>query len=188
MLLNALVDHGIQHDGIGNQSFSGGYKSRGNRVVGTPGLLMRALGRTNEGSAFRGTSWCSLSSVPSLSEQDFHITADETLERLQDAVEGALEDGYEGDFEVDLSQGVLNIVVRDHGTWVINKQAPNRQVWWSSPISGPMRFELDQCEGKWVNTRDPSIRLLELLQGEVRVKCGVEVDLIDVLESKTSPR
>ena len=26
-------------------------------------------------------------------------------------------------------------------TWVLNKQAPNKQIWLSSPLSGPMRFE-----------------------------------------------
>lgn len=31
-------------------------------------------------------------------------------------------------------QGVLNIIVGDRGTWVLNKQSPNRQIWWSSPI------------------------------------------------------
>lgn len=31
-------------------------------------------------------------------------------------------------------QGVLNIMMGEHGTWVLNKQTPNRQVWWSSPI------------------------------------------------------
>lgn len=31
-------------------------------------------------------------------------------------------------------QGVLNVVMGEHGTWVLNKQTPNRQVWWSSPI------------------------------------------------------
>lgn len=33
-----------------------------------------------------------------------------------------------------LQQGVLNIIIPGRGTWVLNKQTPNRQVWWSSPI------------------------------------------------------
>mmetsp|Transcript_32362 Transcript_32362/g.74530 ORF Transcript_32362/g.74530 Transcript_32362/m.74530 type:complete len:80 (+) Transcript_32362:40-279(+) len=39
-------------------------------------------------------------------------------------------------------------------SWVFNKQAPNRQIWWSSPISGPKRYEYDNDIGRWVNTRD----------------------------------
>jgi len=35
----------------------------------------------------------------------------------------------------------LNINLGKHGFWVINKQAPNQQIWWSSPISGPRRYE-----------------------------------------------
>ena len=28
------------------------------------------------------------------------------------------------------------------GTYVINKQTPNKQIWLSSPISGPKRYDL----------------------------------------------
>uniref|UniRef100_A0A914RUA2 Frataxin n=1 Tax=Parascaris equorum TaxID=6256 RepID=A0A914RUA2_PAREQ len=36
--------------------------------------------------------------------------------------------------------GVITAKVgRDKGTYVINKQTPNRQIWLSSPISGPKR-------------------------------------------------
>ena len=27
------------------------------------------------------------------------------------------------------------------GTYVINKQSPNRQIWLSSPVSGPKRYD-----------------------------------------------
>mmetsp|Transcript_10639 Transcript_10639/g.17906 ORF Transcript_10639/g.17906 Transcript_10639/m.17906 type:complete len:223 (+) Transcript_10639:115-783(+) len=54
--------------------------------------------------------------------------------------------------EVDMAQGVLTFrLLLTTGSdsndcsakyhWVINKQAPNRQLWWSSPISGPRRYE-----------------------------------------------
>jgi len=33
-----------------------------------------------------------------------------------------------------LQQGVLTLQLGKPGTYVINKQAPNKQVWWSSPI------------------------------------------------------
>merc|ERR1711928_108761 len=38
------------------------------------------------------------------------------------------------------------------GTYVINKQTPNRQLWLSSPTSGPKRY--DYIEGKWIYHRD----------------------------------
>ena len=36
-------------------------------------------------------------------------------------------------------------------TYVLNKQAPNKQIWWSSPISGPHRFEEDG--ERWADAR-----------------------------------
>jgi frataxin len=45
------------------------------------------------------------------------------------------------DADISYSQGVLNINLGALGVWVINKQTPNRQIWWSSPISGPRRYE-----------------------------------------------
>ena len=38
--------------------------------------------------------------------------------------------------------GVLTMVLDGGNTYVLNKQRPNRQVWLSSPVSGPRRFEL----------------------------------------------
>jgi frataxin len=37
--------------------------------------------------------------------------------------------------------GVLNITYPPNGTYVLNKQPPNKQIWLSSPISGPKRFD-----------------------------------------------
>ena len=42
----------------------------------------------------------------------------------------------------DVSQsGVLNLTLPPYGTYVLNKQPPNLQIWMSSPVSGPTRFE-----------------------------------------------
>ena len=71
----------------------------------------------------------------SLDEPVYHRVADETLESIVDLLH-PLDDG-DDEVEIDLSQGVLSIDLgpsRNHMTWVINKQSPNRQLWWSSPI------------------------------------------------------
>jgi frataxin len=73
------------------------------------------------------------------SEASYHQVCDKTLELLVDYVnpiENAIDDA-----DISYSQGVLNINLGSHGIWVINKQTPNRQIWWSSPISGPRRYE-----------------------------------------------
>jgi frataxin len=58
-----------------------------------------------------------------------------------------LEELFEGDermagADISLANGVLTVAVPDHGTFVVNKQSPNRQIWLSSPVSGPARFDL----------------------------------------------
>ena len=67
-------------------------------------------------------------------------------------------------YDVNLSDGVLTIFVSDKvGTYVINKQTPNRQIWLSSPISGPKRFDL--IDGKWIYSHE-NVCLHELLASE----------------------
>lgn len=42
--------------------------------------------------------------------------------------------------------GVLTAVISEaFGTYVINKQAPNKQIWLSSPVSGPKRYDYIQA-------------------------------------------
>lgn len=40
-----------------------------------------------------------------MSERDFHVAADEALEDIHDAVEAALEAGFEDDFDCNISVG-----------------------------------------------------------------------------------
>jgi Frataxin-like domain len=61
------------------------------------------------------------------SEFAYHQVADETLEDILDAVETALEDHTPNDaYEVVYASGVLTMTLPPHGTWVLNKQTPNR--------------------------------------------------------------
>lgn len=89
-------------------------------------------------------------------EQNYHKIGDKTLEAINDFL-SPLEDDEET--ELEMSMGVLKLRLKcppgskleafrnQYITWVINKQTPNRQIWWSSPISGPRRYE-------WVPTTD----------------------------------
>jgi frataxin len=111
------------------------------------------------------------------SEGQYHKVADETLEEIQDAVEEALEDANVAEFEVSLASGVLTMVMPPHGTWVLNKQTPNQQLWWSSPLSGPRRYGFE--DGDWVYTRDEahSTTLTLTLKEELLQIYQVELDL-----------
>ena len=79
--------------------------------------------------------------------------------------------------------GVLSITLPPSGTYIINKQPPNKQIWLSSPISGPKRYDwvlvgegMEEKEGggegSWVYLRDGS-SLTDLLRKED----GITVDL-----------
>lgn len=70
------------------------------------------------------------------------------------------------------------------GTYVLNKQPPNKQIWLSSPFSGPKRYDwvllgesMHQKEGggtgHWVYLRDES-SLEGLLKKELSIEMGLE--------------
>lgn len=61
----------------------------------------------------------------------------------------------------------MTLSVAEKGTYVINKQPPNKQIWLSSPTSGPKRYDYavtsdgqgdkeGTAEGNWVYMRDGS--------------------------------
>jgi frataxin len=125
-------------------------------------------------------SLTALSSLPNLSQQvrwfeteaEYHSVADEALEKIQDGIDDAL-DSTSIEYELDNASGVLTLSLPPHGTWVINKQTPNRQIWWSSPLSGPKRYEYDPEHGEWSSTKDssklPGLFLGPMLVQELRI-------------------
>lgn len=123
---------------------------------------------------------CSSSNGNLWNESKFHAIADRTLNTLFDAAD-SIGDKTGEDVEVSLSQGVLNITYRPHGTWVINKQTTNQQIWWSSPKSGPQRYEYQINQNKWTNTRSGH-DLYKIFQNELEAASGVSIE-IDELES-----
>ena len=115
------------------------------------------------------------------------------LDRLQDILDSHGDSSLEVEYHVRLSRaechwsliisvlqsGVLTLDLGQHGTYVINKQPPNKQIWLSSPTTGPKRYDYvvlsegqDSKEGTgkadWIYLRDGST-LTELLHTEVGV-------------------
>jgi|UPI000581A4FA frataxin len=86
-------------------------------------------------------------------EGEYHGIADDALDHIQDAIDEAL-DSTTLEYEVTLASGVLTLSLPPHGTWVVNKQTPNQQLWWSSPLSGPKRYEYDEADKLWFSTKD----------------------------------
>ena len=111
---------------------------------------------------------------PFSSEAEYDLAAEDFLEDLNIALESL--DEHFPDFDIDYAQGVLTMKLGDeYGTYVLNKQRPNMQIWWSSPTSGPKRFEYEKETGVWKSSRHGE-ELLGLLKGELS-DINAEIDL-----------
>jgi len=110
-----------------------------------------------------------------LDENTYNEISDKFLEGLQEKLQ-TLEQACIDDFDIEYGHGVLTLRLGAMGTYVLNKQAPNKQIWWSSPLSGPKRFNLDIPTGKWVNNRDFT-PLTKALQEEIKKLCNIDITL-----------
>jgi len=71
-----------------------------------------------------------------------------------------------------LQDGVLTVKFgKPHGTYVINRQTPNKQIWLSSPKSGPKRY--DFVNNQWIYKHDGKT-LHELLNNEIPTIVKIE--------------
>ena len=101
----------------------------------------------------------------------FDSAANRFLAALSSAFEDALPSA-----EVDLEGGVLTVELEDGGTYVINKHAPTRQIWVSSPASGATHFARDQGSDRWIDTRGGR-DLARMLRDEIRSATGADLAL-----------
>ena len=104
-----------------------------------------------------------LSSANSQGSTDYETAAEETLESLTETFEILLEK-HKVPSDVTYSNGVLTVELDQHGTYVINKQTPNKQIWLSSPFSGPKRY--DFLQQTWIYKHD-GLSLHRLLNQEI---------------------
>uniref|UniRef100_A0A915DN02 ferroxidase n=1 Tax=Ditylenchus dipsaci TaxID=166011 RepID=A0A915DN02_9BILA len=112
---------------------------------------------------FKGRTYCDF---PETSQMDYEKKSEETLSKLADYLD-TLPDivPCDSDYDVNYSMGVLTAKFgRDIGTYVLNKQSPNKQIWLSSPFSGPKRYDLSSS-GRWIYKHDNQ-SLHELLEKE----------------------
>ncbi|XP_044466174.1 frataxin, mitochondrial-like isoform X5 [Mangifera indica] len=95
-----------------------------------------------------------------LQEDEFHRLANSTIHDLQEKFENEV---------LTLKLGAL-------GTYVLNKQTPNRQIWLSSPVSGPSRFDWDRSAQAWVYRRTRA-NLSKIFESELEQLCGEPINL-----------
>ena len=135
----------------------------------------------------------------------YHRLSEITLESLQEVYEECADDEPTLSIEVDYAvwanahahgvqnhrinplplvaqDGVLNVAVGERGHFVLNKQAPNLQLWLSSPISGPLRYDFSTDAKAWVNSRDGH-ELLPLLADDFEQLTGHALSFHEVADA-----
>lgn len=109
-----------------------------------------------------------------MDQSAFETLAGDTLEGFFDAIEDTLGDRLEAEFE----GGILTIELESGGQYVLNRHAPNRQIWLSSPVSGAAHFNYDAEAAQWVSSRaatppDQDQTLAQRLAAELSAATGV---------------
>ncbi|KXJ67817.1 frataxin homolog, mitochondrial [Aedes albopictus] len=119
----------------------------------------------------------------------FETVCSDTLESLCDYFEHLVEEAsFLKSADITYGDGVLTVNFGNpYGTYVINRQSPNRQIWLSSPKSGPKRYDFipDKSkvnEGFWLYKHD-GVSLHELLQKEIAEIVRTEVDFLSLPHS-----
>ncbi|MBM3505081.1 MAG: iron donor protein CyaY [Alphaproteobacteria bacterium] len=82
-----------------------------------------------------------------MDDTTFERLAGEVLQNLAERIEDAADD-----LDVELLGGVLTVKAAS-GTFVVNKHAPLKQLWLSSPVSGASHYGLEPATGAWRSTR-----------------------------------
>lgn len=99
--------------------------------------------------------------LPSLPDnKSFTIIATKMLDKIYNLL-----DRQPFSHDIVEKNNVLSYKVDGIGEYVFNKQPPNKQIWVSSPITGPKRFNLGQSE-RFYNSRNKE-ELMEYLKKEV---------------------
>ncbi|TEB39306.1 Frataxin [Coprinellus micaceus] len=98
------------------------------------------------------------------------------MDNLLETLEAILDGLANPEYEVEYHSGVLTLDLGDHGTYVVNKQPPNKQIWLSSPLSGPKRYDYSEELDDWIYARDNQT-LGNLLNEELSTALGQPVNL-----------
>lgn len=94
-------------------------------------------------------------------DTEFAKEAEKTLYQIAENIESA---DTECKIDVDLHDGILTLET-ERGIFVINRQSAAKEIWLSSPISGPYHFA--HSDGRWKTKSDD---LLGLLSKELNLK------------------
>lgn len=79
-----------------------------------------------------------------MNESEFHRAADEVLARIESAAERSEA------LDADLEAGILTLECPDGSRIIVNRQAPNREIWVAARSGG---FHFAWRDGAWRDTR-----------------------------------
>ncbi|EIM92790.1 Frataxin [Stereum hirsutum FP-91666 SS1] len=111
-----------------------------------------------------------------LTTDQYNELSDATMDAMLDSLEALVDESGQQEYEIEYNSGVLTLKLGSHGTYVINKQPPNKQIWLSSPLSGPKRYDYVPTQDDWIYSRD-NTSLSTLLDKELSDVFGKEVKL-----------
>ncbi|KAH8351277.1 hypothetical protein KR084_007438 [Drosophila pseudotakahashii] len=138
-------------------------------VTGTPATGTKSI-QFAESSANKRFFSSQNETEPTLDTATYERVCSDTLDALCDYFEELTENASEVQgTDVAYGDGVLTVNLgRKHGTYVINRQTPNKQIWLSSPTTGPKRFDFvgTVAAGRWIYKHSGQ-SLHELLQEEI---------------------
>ena len=109
------------------------------------------------------------------SESGFLAAADSTLAAIGAALDRAL-DSSEADVDWSLVDGILEIACEDGSKVIVNRHAPNREIWVAARRGG---YHFRSEEGRWRDTRGGG-ELGASLSAILRVLAGLAVALAAV--------
>ncbi|ORX70280.1 Frataxin [Linderina pennispora] len=112
----------------------------------------------------------------SLAHSDYYRVSSDAMDRLTEFLEDTGDEIDLPEYDVEYSSGVLTLRLGDKGTYVINKQPPNKQIWLSSPFSGPERYDFDATSDAWF-CRHKDESLGTLLTRELSDALGIDIEL-----------
>lgn len=115
-----------------------------------------------------------------LTESRFEVLADQTLNRLVDALSDAEDDGL----DADLESGVLTVAFADGVKYVINSHRAARQIWMAA---GTSAWHFDWDGSAWISTRTHE-ELWTLVEQRVGQKLGRALSIADRASGRASGR
>ncbi|KAF8818579.1 iron donor protein CyaY [Rickettsia endosymbiont of Cardiosporidium cionae] len=99
-----------------------------------------------------------------MSQQEFLSFFHKLLHYINDRLD---EHAISDNIEADVSNEVLTITIDDCKTFVINKQCSLKEIWVSSPFTGPYHFKLDTDSNLWKDSSNNE--LFSLITHEIGV-------------------